>query len=161
PRCPAVSNRDMRSLMGTRKLRHLHACRPPAAPSLGTYFLFAKPDSNPAALLIAERAHWLDARGAVRRHDVGQDADSYQYEGDGAERERVGRTHAEDQRSDQAAKGQSGSEADDDAEKDGLHTVGDDEFQDVRICGTQGHANADFPNAAAHRVRQDPVNADG
>jgi hypothetical protein len=46
--------------------------------------------------LVAEGADGLNAGGAVRGHDRGEDADSDEKYGDGGEGERVGGAHAED-----------------------------------------------------------------
>ena len=49
-----------------------------------------------ARLFVTERAHRLDARGAVGGDDVSQDADGYEEQSDGGEREWVRGTDAED-----------------------------------------------------------------
>lgn len=49
-----------------------------------------------ARLFVAERAHRLDARGAVGGDDVSQDADGYEEQSDGGEREWVRGTDTED-----------------------------------------------------------------
>ena len=112
-------------------------------------------------LLVAEGDEGVDAHGAERGDEAGDERDGHEQEGDAGKGERVGAGYAHKLAAQEARESESAAEADEDAERGQKHSAAEDHAQHVLLACAERHADADFMRALARGVGGDAVDSHG
>ena len=103
----------------------------------------------------------MDVRRAFGRQQAGQRRDGREQRGDGAERERIGRSDRKPHGLKEARQSERAKQSGANAQSNGHCAFLERHSKNVGALCTHGYANADFVGASAEGVGHDAVDADG
>src|SRR6266850_5584169 len=108
------------------------------------------PDFRHGLLIRTQRVERAEARGTARGQPAREQRDSQQRQRGGRKDARIARADVEEQRLDESAAGERGSEADRDAGERNTATLSSDHARDAPRVRTERKAHADFTRALTH-----------